>query len=76
MKAWKCNACGVHPENTSRWCQHGCGSDYNRMDEVEGRWNVVAVLCTNCERVTKDKYRCVLGCTTEKRRLFVWEPSA
>ena len=30
---WSCNACGPHPGSTSRWCDGGCGSDYNRMTQ-------------------------------------------
>lgn len=31
---WSCSHCGPHPGSSSRWCDAGCGPDFNVMTRV------------------------------------------
>ena len=37
VEMWACSACGLHPDNTSRWCAVGCGRDYQNMLRIKVR---------------------------------------
>lgn len=40
---WSCNICGPSPTSDSRWCDQGCGRDYNEMTWVPSDIRVLAL---------------------------------
>lgn len=40
---WSCNICGPSPTSDSRWCDRGCGRDYNEMTWVPSDIRVLAL---------------------------------
>lgn len=40
VTAWSCSICGPHKGSSGRWCDAGCGSDYNQMTPL---WSFDAI---------------------------------
>ena len=53
---WFCAADGYSPANTARWCDLGCGSDFNRMIGVPTRL-IRKVVAAELEAVTARETR-------------------
>ena len=55
-RMWSCSHDGPHPDNTARWCEHGCGRDYNSMVEVELD-DLTARALRSLDRNSKDRFK-------------------
>jgi len=63
---WFCAADGYSPANTARWCDLGCGSDFNRMIGVPTRL-IRKVVAAELEAVTARETRANEALTAARR---------